>query len=561
MFFLRISDERYGSDTEHHARIGRYHIDLETSGYDVIEREKGGFLISLPGAGIENSIMEVGIPGGGRTVNVHNPTRSGRPIYYHNTGSTLLLSTSVRKLRDNGIKIRENTPLLPEFFVYRYVIPPNSLYKNIKRLESGSTLKIRVGDRIKIGVGDYYPPKDILDKDPREYIGDLKGVFDRILESYSGFDDSISLVLSGGMDSTILSKLFIDRFGIRDTYSTGYPFIVDGDNVEREYAETAAEALNTRHHYYQADPDDYYRAFMDSVYEVEEPLHHIQTVMMYLMMKNGIPDKRKFVVSGLGADGLFGNKTHFLTHRNHRLFYRILSTRIVKGFLGGVSRLTGIGSGFVSGLFDVNSDDLLRSGDHPIWSLGRYGDVSWVEKNYDTDSEEIVKHRYQKLEMYRDRSIYDKISLLAFHGGGSTGRALWSKMGDGFGKYILYPFTEKELVDYSFRIPWDVKLSENKYMLKKLAYSIDIPKFIIERPKSGFALDPGYWGKKGGVLEPLLKISLKTYKGIDIQSLRSDNTAKAMIVWNIINYSIWKRLMIDNEPLRNLKGKLEDAGH
>lgn len=45
-------------------------------------------------------------------------------------------------LKKVGVKVEENTDVLPEYYVYRYVTPPKTLYKNINQLSIGSKLHI-----------------------------------------------------------------------------------------------------------------------------------------------------------------------------------------------------------------------------------------------------------------------------------------------------------------------------------------------------------------------------------------------------------------------------------
>ena len=66
-------------------------------------------------------------------------TISGRPIYYHiDSKGNFFCSTHISMLRKSGVLIEENTDVLPEFFYYRYVMPPATLYKNIRQLLVGA---------------------------------------------------------------------------------------------------------------------------------------------------------------------------------------------------------------------------------------------------------------------------------------------------------------------------------------------------------------------------------------------------------------------------------------
>jgi biotin operon repressor len=55
---------------------------------------------------------------------------SGRPLYYHiNKNKEVFISTHISMLREAGVKIDENKKVLPEFFVYRFIMPPLTMFK------------------------------------------------------------------------------------------------------------------------------------------------------------------------------------------------------------------------------------------------------------------------------------------------------------------------------------------------------------------------------------------------------------------------------------------------
>ena len=55
-------------------------------------------------------------------------TLSGRAIYYHlNQKGEFFCSTHISMLRKAGVPIKENVDVLPEFFTYRIVMPPQTL--------------------------------------------------------------------------------------------------------------------------------------------------------------------------------------------------------------------------------------------------------------------------------------------------------------------------------------------------------------------------------------------------------------------------------------------------
>jgi hypothetical protein len=87
---------------------------------------------------------------------------------------------------------------------------------------------------------------------------------------------------------------------------------------------------------------------------------------------------------------------------------------------------------------------------------------------------------------------------------------------------------------------------------------IDLPGLIVDRPKQSFGASPELWGEKGGVLQPLVALCDGVFDKQEIQRMQSSEPGKAMTFWNMLNYSLWKRLCINNEPADKLLGELNE---
>jgi asparagine synthetase B (glutamine-hydrolysing) len=142
--------------------------------------------------------------------------------------------------------------------------------------------------------------------------------------------------------------------------------------------------------------------------------------------------------------------------------------------------------------------------------------------------------------------------MLLFLGSASTTQVIWSKLGESENKILYYPFTDIDVINYAFSIPWDVKLKKPKNILRFVAHQVKIPEEIINRQKSGFGIDPELWAKKDGIFESLLPVTKKIFNENEIRKMQSSDLKKAMIYWNMLNYSIWKRICINNESLDTL---------
>jgi asparagine synthetase B (glutamine-hydrolysing) len=502
-----------------------------------------------------------------KKLTVFKSTISGRSIYYHiNSRGDFFCSTHISMLRTAGVPIEENTDVLPEFFIYRYVMPPNSLYKNINHLFTGGLLYLSIVDgKCKIQSIDHYNAPE-PDKKIKSMKKSSKIIYDYLSESIEKLQPvkgEISVLLSGGKDSSVTSSICQKKFGINTSYSSGYPFEDPELNFEKSYAFSAAEAFGMDHHYYEPSTQEYLAGFLESIKLTEEPLHHLQTPLFHLLFKNAIPKDKKFIVHGQGAGFSFGNVTPYLYWREKSIT-KLFSKKPLKDIFLKISNFYGNKKGFSKIqkfkqiLNETTSNYPLNDPKNPIWSWHDFGSEEWICNYFNITHQNIIKSRYDFIEKFETRSIYDIWSLYSLLGDEDITLPLWHKLGEGNKKILYDPFYDLKVLNYVFLIPWKIKLSRPRNKLRKeIARRGHIPEFIITRPKMSFGIHPDRWVKKGGVFEPLVPSASKVFDEKEIRKMQSTETKKAMTYWNMLNYATWKRLCINYEPLEVL---LEELG-
>lgn len=492
---------------------------------------------------------------------IFKSTLSGRPIYYSiDPSGNFFCSSHIHLLRLSGVPIQENFDVLPEFFVYRYVMPPQTLYKDIYQIITGSKvcIKLKNGKWNKVCEETYNPISSIekqhesLDKIADNTINFL----DESIKDLNPCKDHLAVLFSGGLDSSILFRICQKNYKINSSYSTGYPFENQKENIERKYAQTAAEAFNINHNYFASSTRDYLNSFIESISKAEEPLHHLQSVMMYLLFKNGLPKDKNLAISGEGADGCFGTNLHYSIFVSNKL--AVLSKVPV---FSQISKYTSFGSVKLQSFVSINKRKSfpISNVNNIVWALGAYGDIDWSSRYYNVDKNAIIRTRYAIIKKFEDRSIYDLLSLLSLIGEGSITQSIWSKLGESQSKILYYPFTNIKLLNYISSLPWSLKVQKPKNILRCVAHQLDIPQFIINRRKSSFGIQNDIWACKGGIFEPLIPLAKKVFEEKNIRQMQSPDSDRAMVFWNMLNYAIWKRLCIDNESLDVLLEELNET--
>lgn len=487
-------------------------------------------------------------------------TRAGLPIYYRiePTGE-LYVSSHIALLRQAGVSIREHSRALPEFFVYNYVSPPRTMYDGIAQVPCGARLSVAVGDGVCAPIGQEWlrlPPSGTGPKAIDAICDQTVGLIEASFDVVTPFAQSAAMLLSGGLDSSVLFRLAQRNLGIDQSYSTGFPFQSAYENLEKDYAFSAAEAFGSRHAYHEVTNQDFQRAIVRSIAIAEEPLLFIQPAMFHLIFGNGLPPGKEIVVSGQGADALFGMPTHhnlaWSENRNPLLaaLAKDPIIRLARALLPDtlqnrwrIARLS-----HISRISRPFSDPL-----HDLWTFGAFGSEDWVCRHFGVKLGDIVEGRYRSLEAFADRDVYDLVSILAFFGEIPARKTIWSKLAHAHGRTVFYPYNEETLVKYVFSLGWNIKLTEAKAVLQGVARRLQVPDLIIDRPKSGFGIRPRHVAEVGGILEPLVALAWKVFDDDVLSSMRQRSDQKiAHTFWNAINYAIWKRTCVDNESADSL---------
>jgi asparagine synthetase B (glutamine-hydrolysing) len=498
-------------------------------------------------------------------LSVSRLTSGGRPIYYTLTAADeFLCSTHVSMLRRAGIALEENRKALPEFFVYGFVTPSASMFQGIGQVPYGGTLGLDLSRRplvlnvsqpLELPVRTSRGGPTPADPGASETLDLLRIA----LSPLAGFGPDVAVLLSGGLDSSILTALGQRLLDISDTYSTGYSFEDAARNIEKDYALSAAEALGTRHGYHEEGGEAYLYGLLETIATVEEPLHSLQMVLMWLLLGRGLPGDKRVVICGQGADGVFGLGMHeaiFRSRQGSRLAWRVASGPTV-ALARRWARRSRRGEYALSRLETCWRQRVpLTDPRHLIWDLQRYGDPAWVRSYFGVSDHDLIANRLAALQPFADRDLLDLVSILDLAGDVGVVQAQWSKTGEAHGRGVLYPYTDQAVLAHVMSLPWAGKLAEPKAILRGVARQLGVPAFIVERPKSGFGLSPERWALRGGPLEPLVPLASRVVPETVIRQVQTADRRLSRIYWHLLNYAIWRRLVIEGQAVQALKDEL-----
>ena len=482
---------------------------------------------------------------------------SGVPVYYYESPSgDLVLGSRVQILREAGVPIEADAAVLPEYLTYRCLLAPATLFRNIKRVPQGGVLTFGFGagrpdvrlvslaDRIKLG--------DRNEGDLARHAASLNDCVGETIKPLAAIPDHVAMLLSGGIDSSILCRHAERSLGLRDTVSTGYPFEDAAKDLERQYALTAAKAMGFNHRVYESTTPRYLAGLVESISLVEAPVSHLQSACMHLLVQEGIDASRNVVLQGLGAGGCVGNFRNFLFIRD-KPWARLFATDPLFQLLKMVPSLTGRGRTLLGKLRDMRNRLPLDNPGNPIWKWHQYGDADWICSHFKVSPLDIAARHINRLNGLKAGSLYDTWALYSLLGDEEATLAIWSAIAAGSGKTFYFPFYDESFLQYAMSIPWSIKLGATENVIRKsMAREVGVPDFILNRRKAGFGIRRDDWALEGGVFDPFARLASDIVGEKEVRALRCRDPRKAMLFWNLLNYALWKRICVDGESPKSL---------
>ena len=239
-----------------------------------------------------------------------------KPIYFFNTPKSFIFGSELKSiLRFPNQKFKIDTLSLRYFFQYGYIPAPASIFKGIRKLNSGAYLECDfLNNTHNIKKVNYWKPNDIHDNNINSrysnYQTALTKLESTLLESVKSqliSDVPIGSLLSGGIDSSLVTSLMTQCQDNVNTFSIGFK---DSDFDESHYSKKVARHLRTNHTEVFLD-ENHCKDIVPSLPNIYcEPFADSSQIPTYLISKVA-SESVKVVLTGDGADELFGGYNRY----------------------------------------------------------------------------------------------------------------------------------------------------------------------------------------------------------------------------------------------------------
>ncbi|MBB5635108.1 asparagine synthase (glutamine-hydrolyzing) [Pedobacter cryoconitis] len=403
------------------------------------------------------------------------------PFYYTSFNHTFIFASEIKAiLQFPGFDRQVDLTGLDQVFTFAGLISPRTMFKGVHSLENGHYLE--VDETGKIANTEYwdliYPEGEIEygNKSESEYTEELEQLFEDSIALRLRADVPSAFYVSGGLDSSMILKKASSILSGNKLEGFSIDF-VDSLNSESQYQKIIAESTNVNLHQKMFQFNDITTRLKQSIYHSECPIKETYNTSSLVLSESVRARGMKVVLSGEGADEFFAGYVgyRFDKMRQEKLITNTASEQeleIRRALWGDTD------------LFYEKDYTSFEAAKKEIYSAAVaevYQDVRCLN-HFIIDKSKIANRSIVNKRAYIDYKLRLVDHLVSDHG---------DKMAMANSIEVRYPFLDKNLIEYSTRLPCDLKLNgfTEKYILRKMAEKF-VPEQIVNKEKFHF-IAPG----------------------------------------------------------------------
>jgi asparagine synthase (glutamine-hydrolysing) len=399
------------------------------------------------------------------------------PLYYTIVNGLFIFASEIKAILEHPQAPRAvDLTGLDQTLSFPGLVSPRTMFKGIQSLKSGHYIVIENGE---VSVREYwdldYPPLGVVSpgKSENEYVDELKELLTRSVRYRLQSDVPVGFYLSGGLDSSLIGALInqVAPNTRRHSFSIGF---TDVDISETKHQRLMAQFTRSIHNEIIFDWSEIVDRLSQMIYHCECPVRESYNTCSMALSAAARNAGVKVILTGEGADELFAGYVgyRFDSFRERESKSYDLETALEDELR---EQLWGDRD------FFYEKDHLaVRDVKQTLYSAR----VNELYPEFDCLKHGLInKERLRGRHPLHQRSYLDFRLRLSDH--------LISDHGD---RMTLansvegrYPFLDIDLVEFSTRIPPELKLHNyiEKYILKRVAGDL-LPREIVKREKFGF---------------------------------------------------------------------------
>ena len=381
-------------------------------------------------------------------------------------------------------------------YLYYHVVPsPDTIYQDVFKLEPGQIVEYHGGI---VQTRQYWRP--VFARRAPTAIKTLERDLIAVLRSSvrrTAPNGNTGAFLSGGLDSTTICGMAQEYSdGQLTAYTASFP---QPGYDESHYARIASECFGLDLRDFLVTPGDVAQTIPVVAAAYDEPFGNSSAVPAYLCAVRAVDDGLTSLLAGDGGDELFGGNQRYAKQQLFELYRRLPGTfreRLLEPLLfspaAELTKLTRKGRSYVEQA-RLPMPERLQT--YNFLHMVRPEKVLSSSFNDIIDVELPIREMRTWYSRCEDSGLINR--MLQFDWKltlADNDLRKVNRMCQAAGITVQYPFLDDEVVEFSTRVPSDLKI--RRYQLRhfyKKALSGYLPRRIIDKEKHGFGLPFGEW--------------------------------------------------------------------
>jgi asparagine synthase (glutamine-hydrolysing) len=486
-----------------------------------------------------------------------------KPLFYTLRGGGVAFASELKGLRP---LLGDRPPIDPAAIVaslmYYWIPESHCVYQGVQKLPAGCWLQVGPDGRHRLE--RYFDPRsELLAPEGRRVdVRGLREVLEDSVAAHLVADVPISTFLSGGLDSSLLTVLAARHN--RDIDSYAISFRPEDRRLEAmpddlAYARRLAGSHGIRLHEVEIAPD-VADLLPRMVAMLDEPIGDAAAINAYLICRAARDAGVKVLLSGMGADELFGGyRKHYACLLAGR--YRRLPATLRHGVVAPlVDRLPVAGGrrGYRSvrwakrflAFADLPEEAAFRR------SYTHYG-VGELQELLDPEMWPAIDRLVDEhAAVYAEGPADDQVNRMCYTDTRlflpGLNLAYTDRASMAASTEVRVPFVDREVVSAAFAIPGSAKIAgRNRKAILKQAARAWLPREIVDRPKGLFSAPLRAWIRRDLVdmVEDLVAGGTLVSSGlVDKQMVRDmidvDRRGiadRSKEIWQLLTLEVWYR--------------------
>lgn len=439
-------------------------------------------------------------------------------------------------------------------YVYFHMVPsPGTVFAGIHKLEPAQRVRFRDG---QIRRETYWHPEFLEEssRDAAELGREMHTLLARSVAADAADTERLGAYLSGGLDSsTVAGKLAEVRPGA-DTFSIG--FDAEGYD-ETPYARATASHFGNTSHEYFVTPEDVVAGVQRIAEAYDEPFGNSSALPAYFCARLAKESGVDVLLGGDGGDEIFAGNERYVTQEVFEIYQEV--PKALRWMLELPYR---VAPPFKRLPFFRKVDAYITQAKVPLPDrLQRYNFLHRMAAE-EMFAPEFLRDVDRELPLALQRGRYHEPADAT-----RVNRMLYfdwkftladndlpkvTRTAELAGVEVRYPMISDELVEFSCRVPTNLKLKDNKLRwFYRQAMEGYLPEKVLRKSKQGFGLPFGVWMKDYAPLRDLAAASLERQKAGGVfrpefldRALEQHRTGHAAyygeLIWVIMMLDLWQ---------------------